>query len=102
MCLIVIASFAYFVVDQTNSASQGQQRELTTGTTKQAPGTPVKRTHKDTVHKAIDEASEALTSPFQSITSGSSSQWVIHGVNLLLALLLYGFGLSFLARTLRL
>jgi hypothetical protein len=102
MCLIVIASFAYFVVDQTNSASKGQQRELTTGSNKLPPGTPIERTHKDTAHKAIDEASEALTSPFSSITSGSSSQWVIHGVNLVLALLLYGFGLSFLARTLRL
>ena len=42
-----------------------------------------------------------LTSPFSGIVSASSSEWADHGVRLLLALLVYGFGLGFLARALR-
>jgi hypothetical protein len=35
------------------------------------------------------------------VTSGSSSQWAIRGVNVLLALIVYGFGVGFLARVIR-
>jgi thiol:disulfide interchange protein len=98
ICLIVIASFVLFAVNQTSKASQGQQREVTG---ESAPVTN-KPEHQSTLHKTIDEASDELTSPFAGITSESSNQWVIHGANLLLALLIYGLGLSFLARTLRL
>lgn len=99
ICVIVIASFAFFAVDQTRSASQTQQRALT------GESTPAKSTSKEkpsTVHKVVDEASDQLTSPFSAISSGSSDQWVKRGLDLLLALLIYGFGLSFLARSLRL
>lgn len=103
ICLIVAASFLIFVVEQTSSASTHQQEVLCghqapanapagSGTAAPAPK------HQSTLHQKIDEAANELTSPFSSITSGSSSQWVIRGVNLLLTLLLYGFVLSFLAR----
>jgi len=106
ICLIVVASFVIFVVEQTSSASTHQQEELGVHTTPaNAPtntGTPAPTTkHQSTLHKKIDEASNELTSPFSSITSGSSSQWLIRGVNLLLTLLLYGFLLGFLARAIR-
>jgi hypothetical protein len=32
------------------------------------------------------------------VVSGSSSEWLIHGVKLLIALAVYGFGLSYVAR----
>jgi hypothetical protein len=109
ICLIVIASFTIFVVNQTSSASTHQQEELggtptTTTVTPGSPGSPPPKTqppHKSTVHKTIDEASDGLTSPFSGITSGFSSQWAIRGIKLLLALVLYGFGLGFLARVIR-
>jgi hypothetical protein len=106
ICLIVIASFTIFVVNQTSSASTHQQEELggTPATTIVTPGRPPPKTqppHKSTVHKTIDEASDGLTSPFSGITSGFSSQWAIRGIKLLLALVLYGFGLGFLARVIR-
>lgn len=98
ICLIVIASFAIFVVDQSKTASAHQTQEIVGG--------PLVKTTKSTarpgsVHKAIDEASEQLTSPFAGLVSGSSSEWVIRGVKLLLALAVYGFGLGYLARVLR-
>lgn len=107
ICLIVLASFVIFVVDQTKTASTHQQEELSQGhaVTSSAPGEsntpkpPPK--HESTLHKAIDEASDTFTSPFAGVISGSNSQWAIHGVKTVLALLIYGFGLGYLARLLR-
>ena|ERR1700730_7298528 len=103
-CTIVIASFALFAVSQTSEASTEQTRTLsgevateTGGASSQTPAKP----HKSGARRTIDEASEWLTSPFDSLTSGSHSEWAIHGIDLGLALVIYGFGAGFLARTLR-
>ncbi len=101
ICVIVIASFAIFVVDQATSASKHQTEEITGPSAGAGAGAGRSSTHPSSVHKAIDEASERLTSPFAGLVSGSSSEWVIRGVKLLLALAVYGFGLGFLARMLR-
>ena len=101
ICLIVIASFATFVVQQTKNAS-GEQREALAGGTASAPANTTSATaHKGTVHKWLDEAFDWLTSPFAGIVSGSSSEWTIRGVKLLIALVVYGFGLGYVARILR-
>jgi hypothetical protein len=108
ICIIVIASFAIFAIDQTKSASSQQTEEISNGpsaaasTSPGAPGSPTRSTaHDSGLHKAIDKVSEQLTSPFAGLVSGSSSEWVIRGVKLLLALAVYGFGLGYLARVLR-
>jgi len=101
ICLIVIASFATFVVQETKTAS-GEQREAVAGGTASAPPNTTPATaRKGAVHKALDEAFDWLTSPFAGIVSGSHSEWTIRVVKLLLALLVYGFGLGYLARMLR-
>lgn|GEM_PF-599114 len=113
--LVVIASFAAFVVDQTSSASAHQQDVLngtapapgasegtnpaTTSTTRESSKAPASR--ESSLHRTIDDASNAFTSPFSGVTAGSSSEWVIRGTKLLLALIVYGFGLGFLARVIR-
>jgi hypothetical protein len=107
ICLIVVASFAVFVVDQAKGASTHQQEVVNNGAA--ATNTPTgasgqaktSASQESGVHEAIDEASNELTSPFSGITSGSSSQWVIRGVNLAVALIVYGFGVGYLARVLR-
>ncbi len=105
ICLIVIASFALFAINETKSASGRQQEELQSGgpaattTTGSRSGTSAPK-HESAVHEAIDEASSKLTSPFSGVLS-SSSEWATRGGKLLLALLVYGFGLGFLARVLR-
>jgi hypothetical protein len=98
ICLIVAASFLIFVVEQTSSASTHQQEELIEHPS--STGAPAVK-HQSTLHKKIDEASDFFTSPFAGIVSGSTSEWVIHGVKTVLALLVYGFGLSYLARVIR-
>ncbi len=107
ICLIVVASFAVFVVDQAKGASTHQQQVLNSSApaTNAAAGATgsanTSASHESGLHEAIDEASNNLTSPFSGITSGSSSQWVIRGVNVLITLIVYGFGLGYLARVLR-
>lgn len=100
ICVIVIASFALFVLDQTKTASKHQTAEIVGGPAV-TTGSGSSTSHESTAHKAIDEASEQLTSPFAGVVSGSSSEWVIRGVKLLLALAVYGFGLGYLSRMLR-
>lgn len=101
-CLIVIVSFGLFVIDQTGSASTHQQ-EAVNGTNGGPTSTPTKPPAKeDEAHKVIDEVAGKLTSPFSGITANSTSQWVIRGVGTVMALLVYGVGVGFLARFLRL
>jgi len=97
VCLIVIASFVTFAVEQTKTASGQQQAQIS------SPGEiqPQVVSHEGSVHKALDEASTELTSPFSAVVSGASSEWAIRGVKLLLALLVYGLGVGYLARMLR-
>jgi hypothetical protein len=107
VCLIVIASFGLFAINKTSSASAHQQRVLSgeantpggrgSGT---ATGAGASSAHKGSVRAAIDDASNALTSPFSGVASGSS-EWTIHIVRLALALAVYGFGLGFVARVIR-
>jgi hypothetical protein len=103
ICLIAMASFATFALDQTGSASSHQQTVVneaapagiaTTNSGSSKPG------HRSSLHEALDKAFATLSSPFSSLTSGSSSQWTIQIVDTLLVLIVYGFGLSFLARLL--
>jgi hypothetical protein len=95
VCLIVIASYAIFAIGQTKSASNHQQEAIN------GPSAPVAVKHESSLHKAIDEASTKLTSPFAGIVSSSSGEWAVRSVKLLIALVVYGFGLGYLARVLR-
>lgn len=102
ICGIVIASFAIFVINQTSAASKHQSAEVSNGPSTGAGESTAagSKSHEGTVHKAIDEASTQLTSPFAGVISGSSSEWLIRGVKLLLALVVYGLGFGYLARVL--
>jgi hypothetical protein len=102
ICAIVIASFAIFAFEQTKTASNRQTEAITGGPSHASSSTASRKTsaHQSSLHKAIDEASQKLTSPFAGVVS-SSSEWVTRGVKLALALLVYGLGVGFLARALR-
>lgn len=100
-CLIVIVSFAIFALEQTSEASSHQQNEVTGSAIGAAAPHSKKHAPEGTVHRVIDEVASALTSPFSGITAGSTSQWAIRGVGTVLALLVYGIGIGYLARMLR-
>lgn len=121
ICAITLASFALFVINQTSTASAHQQRLLggesapaasapvtaapgagtggSAGGRQRAPG-PSASVNESSLRRFIDEASNAFTSPFAGVIS-STSEWTVRITRLLLALVVYGFGLGFLARVLR-
>jgi TRAP-type C4-dicarboxylate transport system permease small subunit len=100
ICLISVAWFLLFALNQTSSASNHQQAEIYT-----APGAPTSNPSTPAPvggpHKVVNEVFSTLSSPFSGVASGSS-EWTIHIVDTLLVLLVYGFGLAFVARLLRL
>jgi hypothetical protein len=94
-CGLVIASLALFVNDQLKQGSAHQVALLAhTG-----PPTPATTGQHQAAQprRFIDGASHDLTSPFDSIVS-SNSPWVNHMVPDVLALLVYGGGIGFVAR----
>ncbi|MGH2878025.1 MAG: hypothetical protein ACRDK4_00220 [Solirubrobacteraceae bacterium] len=104
ICAIAVLYFAAFALEQTSSASSHQQAEVNVG----APGggaseSNAKQSKQESgVHKAIDEVFAKLASPFSGVLSSSSDAWTIHIVDTLLVLVVYGFGLAFAARLLKL
>jgi hypothetical protein len=97
-CFVVIASFAMFAFAQVNGASQQQQSEIAGGYTTPTAAPPAR--HSD-LRRAIDNANQRITSPFSGVTAGTHSQWLINGVQAMLALLVFGFGLGYVARFVR-
>ena len=95
-CALVVASFVMFARDQIAGASKHQQNEIIASTPTTTGPVPV---HQATAQprRFIDTAAKDLTSPFRSIVQ-SDSQWVEHGVPTVLALIVYGVGLGYLAR----
>jgi hypothetical protein len=103
ICLIVVASFLIFAVDQTSSAAT-QQKEEVVGDSQPAEATSstsAKAAKHNVVKSDIEDVADELTSPFSGVVSAASSEWADRSVRALLALLVYGFGLGYLARALR-
>jgi hypothetical protein len=113
LCVIVSVSFVLFAISQTSDASAHQQRELSGAIPPPQEGATAAETaaaqreatsgqaSKGSARRTIDEVAEAVTSPFSAITDGSSSEWLKRGALLLLTLAIYGFGLSYLSRAIR-
>jgi hypothetical protein len=94
-CGLVLASFALFALSQAAGASKAQVAQVN--------GRPVAIKATKVVHQPgqprrfIDGAASALTSPFRSFIH-TDSRWALEIATTLFALLLYGFGLGYLAR----
>jgi hypothetical protein len=100
-CGLVIASFALFARDQMAGASKQQQTELVAGsdTPSNPHAVPVVHHHAQP-RRFIDGAASTLTAPFRSFMH-SDSAWSQELEGTLLALIVYGVGLGFLARYVR-
>ena len=98
---ILVLSFVMFVTDQSASGTASEVATLNSengSTTTPAPATPKPpaKQHGEP-RKTIDDVAKKLTNPFDGFVSHSTSKWVRKGVPTLIALLLFGFGLSVLA-----
>jgi hypothetical protein len=100
---IALVSFGLFAIDETRNASNESVAAVAglQATRAADPTASEERAREKAhgrVHEAIDDADDVLVKPFAPIVAGSSSSWVRRGLPTFLAVLLYGFGLSFLAR----
>ena len=96
---VVIASFGMFATDQVNGASKQQQAEIANGNW--TPPTTV-TAHRSGVGRTIDNVDHKLTSPFKGVVAGSTSMWLVESVEAVMALLVFGLGLGYLSRFVRL
>jgi hypothetical protein len=105
---IVLLGFALFVVDQMDEGSKTQQQALDGELghpvdPNEVSPTPVeeraREAQQSSAHELVDDANDVLVAPF-GVLIDSGNNWVQHGVSTLLALLIYGVGLGFVANLL--
>lgn len=99
--LVVAASFTLFAVEELNTASH-QSRVGVRSTPETAGAASVRAPALDGeatsgARRALDDANDALLAPFAGLTDFDSA-WATRGLPAVLGLLLYGFGLGYLAR----
>ena len=109
--VIVLLGFGFFAVDEMDKGSKTQQQALDrelSGSNAELDVVPVSPTpdeenareaQNSSVREVVDDANDVLLAPFANLIDSDSS-WVQHGIPALLALLLYGVGLGFLANLL--
>jgi hypothetical protein len=100
---IVLVSFGLFAVDESRDASNRSVAGIAgLEATRSADPTAREERARERAHskvrEAIDDADDVLVTPFAPLTGDGSSSWVRRGIPTLLALVVYGFGLGFLAR----
>jgi hypothetical protein len=105
---IVLLGFALFVVDQMDEGSKTQQQALDGELghpvdPNEVSPTPMEERAREAqqspAHELVDDANDVLVAPF-GVLIDSGNNWVQHGVSTLLALLIYGVGLGFVANLL--
>jgi hypothetical protein len=105
----VLVGFAFFAADELDRGSKTQQQALAGELGGSAPEvipvapTPADEAAREAAHgdlrEIADDVGDVLLGPFTNIVD-SDDVWVARGVPTLLALLLYGVGLGFLANML--
>ena len=100
---VVLVSFALFAIDETRNASKESAAAVAGLDATRTPNPSEneerarERVHSS-VREVIDDVDDILVAPFAPVVDGLSSSWATRGIPTLLALIVYGFGLSFLAR----
>jgi hypothetical protein len=96
---IVLISFALFAIDQAQAGSKREQDRLAQQDTADPTAAQERRREKahSGIRETIDDADDFLLSPFTGIVK-SGNEWAQRGVPTGIALVVYGFGLGFVAR----
>ena len=102
----VLVGFAFFAADEMDRGSKTQQRALANQLEGSAPEdipiapTPADEAAREAAHgdlrETVDDVNDVLLGPFTNLAD-SNQVWVARGIPTILALLLYGVGLGFLA-----
>jgi hypothetical protein len=102
-CALVTLSFGLFVIDESRAASNQSTAQIAgdrAGAT--AHPSPSQERARERAHsrgrELVDDANDVLVTPVAWVVPAGAGRWVARGLPWLLALVLYGFGLGFLAR----
>lgn len=103
-CLIVIAWFVVFAVERSTGAANHQVNEVASAVNQpqlavRSESAPANKQRSGGL--TLNQLASEVTSPFDGIVATSGSEWVLHGERTLFAVLIYGFGMGFLARFVR-
>ena len=100
LSLIIAIAFTLFALEDIGRASeQSEHRVAGYSATNPSPAGERERERRHSeVREAIDDVNDVLLSPFAGVTVNSTSRWAQRGVPAMLGLLVYGFGLGYIAR----
>lgn len=101
--LVVIAGWGMFIIGEARDASAQTTTEIAGRTAaRSADPSPDQERARELAHseprEAIDDVNDVLLAPFAGVAEEAGSRWVRRSVPAILALLVYGFGIGFLAR----
>ena len=99
----VLLGFILFALDESSTASRKSQDAIAGRQASQTTDpSPEQERARERVHsrprEVVDDINDVLLAPFTWAEPESSDRWARRGVPTLVALFVYGFGLSFLAR----
>jgi hypothetical protein len=100
LSLLVVAGFTLFALDDFSRASN-QSRDRIAGFEAADPTPAAEHTREERNGRGrelVDDANDVLLKPFTGVVDDASGRWLQRGVPALLALLVYGFLLGYLAR----
>ena len=100
---IVALGFVLFALDDIGRASEQEQARIAnspsfTVADPTPAGERAREQRNSKTREYIDDANDVLLKPFASVAASSNSRWMQRGVPAGIGLLLYGFGIGFLAR----
>ena len=98
LSLIIALSFTLFALEDIGRASKASEHRIAgyEATNPTAAGERERRHGQP--REIIDDVNDTLLAPFAGITENATSRWAQRGVPALLGLLVYGFGLGYIAR----
>ena len=101
LSLFVAVGFTLFALEDINRASAQAEGRIAGDYTATSPS-PAGERERERRHSRprefIDDVNDVLLAPFAGISDGATDRWERRGYPTLLALLVYGFGLGYLAR----
>jgi hypothetical protein len=102
-CAFVLLSFVLFTLDESSTASRRSQDEIAGRSASQTTDpSPEEERAREKVHSKprefVDDVNDVLLAPFTWAEPDNGGRWARRGLPALAALVVYGFGLAFLAR----
>jgi hypothetical protein len=100
LSLIIAVSFTLFALQDIDRASKASEHRVAgyEATSPTTAGERERERRHGQPREAIDDVNDVLLSPFAGVTENETSRWAQRGFPALLGLLVYGFGIGFLAR----